>query len=174
MRKRRRRRGRGGGQRFAQWRAIYARLEAFTASGAYLLLKLDAKCSALVDAYLDAEAEGALLSGRCSSALGGARRRREACCSSISVWLQSCLTSCRADELEAESACVRRRTGFLARLCGAGATQQQFDLEAGGGSEEGGEVAGGKEEKMSSDQLQDLKMVLGPLRELLLKKLRTS
>ena len=52
--------------------------------------------------------------------------------------------------------------------------KQEADLEAAGGLKGGGEAAGGEEaeEEMSSDQLQDLKMVLGPLRELLLKKLR--
>ena len=54
--------------------------------------------------------------------------------------------------------------------------QREADLEAGGGSKGGGEAAGGEEaeEEMSSDQLQDLKMVLAPLRELLLKKLRST
>ena len=108
---------------------LYARLEAFTASGAYLLLKLDAKRSALLDAYLDAEAEGALLSG---TLLLECTRGAHVDVARLEVLIEKRLVAKLfdellprlLDELEAELlACVRQLTasGGTGRSAAAGA-----------------------------------------------------
>ena len=126
---------------------LYARARAFTASGAYLLLKLDAKRSALPRCIPRRGGGGRPAEWHPAARVQteGSRRRAGSRCSSISVWLRVLfdeLLPRLLDELEAElglRAPVKASGGTGRSAARVHPTQREPDLEAGGGSKGGGE-----------------------------------